>query len=168
VESEWHSLYLIVIASYLFISILFCACKTWIDDSITCTGHYTHVNMVLGNLVHPHCLVLWLSLVASPSLPPLRSTISRLHMGRKWFSAMGRTITRGDSQSTLRQRMLVQEDKPMYNKSISFGFWSYAHMLAIELSPWFTLLSPCFTLVGWMFLILWLTLGSLDIMDDSL
>jgi hypothetical protein len=32
-------------------------------------------------------------------------------------------------------------------------------MLAIELSPWFTLLSAWFTLVGWVFLILRLILG---------
>jgi hypothetical protein len=44
--------------------------------------------------------------------------------------------------------MLAQEDKPMDNESISFRFQSYAHMLAIELSPWFTLLSPWFTIVG--------------------
>jgi hypothetical protein len=52
-------------------------------------------------------------------------------------------------------------------ESISFGFQSYAHMLAIELSPWFTvlspwftILSPWFTLIGWVFLILRLILGS--------
>jgi hypothetical protein len=63
-------------------------------------------------------------------------------MGRRWFSAMGRSMTRGASQSTLRQHMLVQEDKPMDGESISFGFQCYAHMLAIELSPWFIVLSP--------------------------
>jgi uncharacterized membrane protein len=48
----------------------------------------------------------------------------------------------------------------MDGESISFGFQSYAHMLAIVLSPWFTLLhswftilSPWFTLVGWVFMI---------------
>jgi hypothetical protein len=47
--------------------------------------------------------------------------------------------------------MLAQEDKPMDGESISFGFQNYSHMLAIKLSPWFTLLSPWFTLVGWVF-----------------
>jgi hypothetical protein len=54
--------------------------------------------------------------------------------------------------------MLAQEDKPMDGESISFGFRNYAHMLAIELSAWFTLLcrwltllSLWFTLVGWVF-----------------
>jgi uncharacterized membrane protein len=56
--------------------------------------------------------------------------------------------------------MLAQVDKPMDNESVSFGFRSYAHMLAIGLSPWFTLLSPWFTLVVWVFLNLRLTLGS--------
>jgi hypothetical protein len=78
--------------------------------------------------------------------------VSRLHMCRRWFSAMGRTMTGGASQLTLRQHMLAQEDKPMDDESISFGFRSYAHMLTIEMSPWFTLLSPWFTLVGWVFL----------------
>jgi hypothetical protein len=50
--------------------------------------------------------------------------------------------------------MLAQEDKPMEGESILFGFKNYSHMLAIELSPWFTLLSPWFTLLGWVFLIL--------------
>jgi hypothetical protein len=49
---------------------------------------------------------------------------SRLHMGRRWLSAMGRTTTGGASQSTLRQHMLAQEDKPMDGESISFGFQS--------------------------------------------
>jgi hypothetical protein len=55
----------------------------------------------------------------------------------------------------------------MNGESISFRFQNYFHMLAIELSPWFTLLSlwftiisPLFTLVGWVFLILPLILGS--------
>jgi hypothetical protein len=63
--------------------------------------------------------------------------------------------------------MLAQEDKPMDSESISFGLQTYSHMLAIELSPWFTLLSPWFTilspwftLVCWVFLILRLILGS--------
>jgi hypothetical protein len=81
-------------------------------------------------------------------------------MGRRWFSAMGRTMTGGANQSTLRQHMLAEEDKPMDDESILFGFQSYAHMLAIELRPWFTLLSTWFTLVGWVFFILLLTLGS--------
>jgi hypothetical protein len=92
---------------------------------------------------------------------------SRLHMGRRWFSAMGRTTTRGATQLTLRQHMLAQEDNPMDGESISFEFQSYFHMLASELSPWFTLLSPWFTilslwftLVSWVFLILRLILGS--------
>ena len=49
----------------------------------------------------------------------------------------------------------------MDGESISFGFQSYAHMLAIELilwftllSTWFTILSPWFILVGWVFFIL--------------
>jgi hypothetical protein len=81
-------------------------------------------------------------------------------MGRRWFNAMGRITTGGASQSTLRQHMLAQEDISMDGESISFGFQSYAHMLAIVLSPWFTLLhswftilSPWFTLVGWVFMI---------------
>jgi hypothetical protein len=88
-------------------------------------------------------------------------------MGRRWFSAMGRTMTGGASQSTLGQHMLAQEDKPMDSDSISFEFQNYSHMLTIELSPWFillspwfTILSPWFTLVGWVFLILRLILGS--------
>jgi hypothetical protein len=55
----------------------------------------------------------------------------------------------------------------MDSESISFGLQTYSHMLAIELSPWFTLLSPWFTilspwftLVCWVFLILRLILGS--------
>jgi hypothetical protein len=43
---------------------------------------------------------------------------SRLRMGRRWFSAMGRTTTRGASQTTLRQHMLAQEDKSMDSESI--------------------------------------------------
>jgi hypothetical protein len=84
---------------------------------------------------------------------------SRLRMGRRWFSAMCRTTTRGASQSSLRQHMLAQEDKPMDDESISFRFTNYSHVLAIELIPWFTILSPWFaiiipwfTLVGWVFL----------------
>ena len=38
---------------------------------------------------------------------------SMLHMDRTWFSAMDKTTIRGASQSTLRQLMLAQEDKPM-------------------------------------------------------
>ena len=38
---------------------------------------------------------------------------SRLRMGRRWFNAMGRSTIGGASQSTLRQHMLVQEDKLM-------------------------------------------------------
>jgi hypothetical protein len=38
---------------------------------------------------------------------------SRLRMGRRWFNAMDRSTIRGASQSTLRQHMLAQEDKPM-------------------------------------------------------
>jgi hypothetical protein len=99
---------------------------------------------------------------------------SRIHMGRRWFSSMGRTMTRGASQSTLRQHMLVQEDKPMDGESIWFGFQNYSHMLVIELglgftlvTPWFIILSACFTHVGWVFLILQLIPGSWDAMDDS-
>jgi hypothetical protein len=32
---------------------------------------------------------------------------SRLHMGRRWFNAMGRITTGGASQSTLSQHMLA-------------------------------------------------------------
>jgi hypothetical protein len=74
-------------------------------------------------------------------------------MGRRWFNTMGRTMTGGTSQSTLKQYMLAHEEKPINSESISFGFQSYAKMLAIELSPWFTL-------IGWAFLILRLALGS--------
>jgi hypothetical protein len=73
---------------------------------------------------------------------------SRLPMGRRWFNATGRTTTGGASQSTLRHHMLAQEDKPIDGESISFGFQNYCHMLAIELSPWFTLLSPWFTIIS--------------------
>jgi hypothetical protein len=38
---------------------------------------------------------------------------TRLRMGRRWFNAMGRSTIGGASQSTLRQHMLAQEDKPM-------------------------------------------------------
>jgi hypothetical protein len=38
---------------------------------------------------------------------------SRLRMGRRWFNAMDRSTIGGASQSTLRQHMLAQEDKPM-------------------------------------------------------
>jgi hypothetical protein len=38
---------------------------------------------------------------------------SRLRMGRRWFNAMDRSMIGGASQSTLRQHMLAQEDKPM-------------------------------------------------------
>ena len=92
---------------------------------------------------------------------------SKLRMDRRWFSAMDRTTIGGASQSTLRQHMLVQEDRPMDGESISFRFQNYSHMLAIELSPrfivlspWFVIISPWFTLVGWVFLILRLILGS--------
>jgi hypothetical protein len=88
---------------------------------------------------------------------------SRLRMGRRWFSAMDKTTTGGANQSTLRQYMLAQEDKPMDSESIWFGFQIYSHMLAIELSPWFTQLSAWFILVGWVFLILRLILGSRDV-----
>jgi hypothetical protein len=84
---------------------------------------------------------------------------SKLHMDS--------TTNGGASSSTLRQHMLVQEDKPMDGESISFGFQNYSHLLVIEQSPWFTVLSPCFTilspwftLVGWVFFILRLILGS--------
>jgi hypothetical protein len=43
---------------------------------------------------------------------------SMLHMDRRWFSAMDKTTIGGASQSTLRQLMLAQEDKPMDSKSI--------------------------------------------------
>jgi hypothetical protein len=79
---------------------------------------------------------------------------------------MGRTTIGGASQSTLRQHMLAQEDKPMDGESIWFGFQNYSHMLAIELSPWLTLLSAWFTLVGWVFFILQLILGCWDVMVD--
>jgi hypothetical protein len=45
---------------------------------------------------------------------------SRHHMGSRWLCAMGRTITEGPNQSTSRQHMLAQKDKPMDNESISF------------------------------------------------
>jgi hypothetical protein len=38
---------------------------------------------------------------------------SRLRMGTRWFNAMDRSMIGGASQSTLRQHMLAQEDKPM-------------------------------------------------------
>jgi hypothetical protein len=38
---------------------------------------------------------------------------SRIRMGRRWFNAMDRSMIGGASQSTLRQHMLAQEDKPM-------------------------------------------------------
>jgi hypothetical protein len=38
---------------------------------------------------------------------------SRLRMGKRWFNAMGMSTIGGASQSTLRQHMLVQEDKSM-------------------------------------------------------
>jgi hypothetical protein len=92
---------------------------------------------------------------------------SRLRMGRRWFSAMGRTTIGEASQSTLRQHMLAQENKPMDGESISFRFQNYSHILAIELSPWFTIpipwftiISPWFTLVGWVSFNLQLILGS--------
>jgi hypothetical protein len=37
---------------------------------------------------------------------------SRLRMGRRWFNAMDRSTIGGANQSTLRQHMLAQEDKP--------------------------------------------------------
>jgi membrane protein YqaA with SNARE-associated domain len=48
----------------------------------------------------------------------------------------------------------------MDGESISFGFQNYSHMLAIEMSPWFTLLSPWFTILSPWFTILspWFTL----------
>jgi hypothetical protein len=57
------SVCLIVITSYVFICTLFCACTTWIDDSFIGTGHYTQVNLVLGNLVRLH----WCGLMTLPS-----------------------------------------------------------------------------------------------------
>jgi hypothetical protein len=92
---------------------------------------------------------------------------SRLHMGRRWFNAMDRSTIGGACQSTLRQHMLAQEDNPMDGGIIWFGFQNYPHMFAIQLSPWFTILSAWFTLVGWVFLILRLILGSWDVVDDS-
>jgi hypothetical protein len=117
--------------------------------------------------------------------PPLTGSVHRsffpsLRAFRRWLSpscrpsGMGRTTTGGASQSTLRHHMLAQEDKLMDSESIWFGFQNYSHMLAIEVSPWFTLLNPWFiilsawfTLVGWVFLILRLILGSWDIVDYS-
>jgi hypothetical protein len=83
-------------------------------------------------------------------------------LDRRWFSAMGSTMTGGASQLTVKQHMLAQEDNPMDGKSISFGFQSYAHISPwfSLLSPWFTILSPWFTLVGLVFFILRLILGS--------
>jgi hypothetical protein len=52
-----------IITSYVFISTLFRACRTWIDDSFISIGHYRQVNMVHGNLVRLH----WPSLVTLPS-----------------------------------------------------------------------------------------------------
>jgi hypothetical protein len=43
---------------------------------------------------------------------------SRLRMGRRWFNTMDMTTIGGASQSTLRQHMLAQEDKPMDGESI--------------------------------------------------
>jgi hypothetical protein len=42
------------------------------------------------------------------------------------------------NQLTIRQHRLAQEDKPMDGESILFGFLSYAHMLTIVPSLWFT------------------------------
>jgi hypothetical protein len=69
------------------------------------------------------------------------------------LSGMGRTMTGGANQLTLRRHMLVQEDKLMDGESIAFQNLSYAHMLVIVVSLWFTI-------VGWVYLILRLTLVS--------
>jgi hypothetical protein len=74
-------------------------------------------------------------------------------MGSRWLSTMDRTMTGGAKQLTPRWHMLAHEDRPMDVESISFRFLSYAHMLAIVLSLWFTT-------VGRVHLILRLTLGS--------
>jgi hypothetical protein len=63
------------------------------------------------------------------------------------------TMVGGGKQLTLRQHMLAQEVMPMDNESISFLFLNYVQMLAIVLSLWFTH-------VGWIYLILQMTLGS--------
>jgi hypothetical protein len=66
---------------------------------------------------------------------------------------MGRTMTEGANQLTQTRHMLAQEDKPIDSESTSFQILSYAHMLVILPSIWFTT-------VGWVYLILRLTLGS--------
>jgi hypothetical protein len=65
---------------------------------------------------------------------------------------MGRTMTGGANQLTLRQHMLAQEDKPMDGENISFNF-EVMLMHVIVMSMWFTPL-------GWVYLIHRLTLGS--------
>jgi hypothetical protein len=47
---------------------------------------------------------------------------SRLHMGRRWFRAMGRTMTGGASQSTLRRHMLAQRASPWTVRVFHFDF----------------------------------------------
>jgi hypothetical protein len=86
---------------------------------------------------------------------------SRKHMGSRWLSIMGSVMTGGAIQLTQRQHMLAQEDKSMDGEGILFWFLSYAHMLVIVLSLWFTT-------VGWVYLILQLTLGRWDIKDDGI
>jgi hypothetical protein len=63
------------------------------------------------------------------------------------------TMVAGGKQLTLRQHMLAQEVMPMDNEIISFLFLSYVQMLMVVLSLWFTL-------VGWIYLILQMTIGS--------
>jgi hypothetical protein len=62
----------------------------------------------------------------------------RQHLGSRWLSAMGGTMFGEANQLTIRQHRLAQEDKPMDGESILFGFLSYAHMLTIVPSLWFT------------------------------
>ena len=42
---------------------MYCACRSWIDENFTGTGHYRLVNQVLGNLCRLH----WPDLVTMPS-----------------------------------------------------------------------------------------------------
>jgi hypothetical protein len=74
-------------------------------------------------------------------------------MGSKCLSTKGMTMVAGGKQLTLRQHMLAQEVMPMDNEIISFLFLSYVQMLMVVLSLWFTL-------VGWIYLILQMTIGS--------
>jgi hypothetical protein len=53
--------------------------------------------------------------------------------GQEMVQPMDRSTIGGASQSTLRQHMLAQEDKPMDGGIIWFGFQNYPHMLV-----WFT------------------------------